>query len=121
MDKLELVQFFLDNDLINILECQDNEGNTCLHLAAIYFNIKIAKVIIKNSIDILEIKNKHGIDPLTIAVYNNDNLMFFLFVSNLKYTVLNIMELCKLSIRNENIDILKYLTSKYSDLIVYVA
>jgi ankyrin repeat protein len=118
LDQLDLVEYFIANELVNAAECLDSEGNTCLHLAAINFYIKIAKVIIKYSIGVLEIKNKYGIDALTISVYNNDNLMFFLFANNVKYSILNVNELCKLSIRNENIDILKYLTNKYPDVIV---
>jgi ankyrin repeat protein len=118
MDKIDVVQHFVENELVNLSECLDSEGNTCLHLAAINFNIKIAKIVIKHSIDLLEVKNKQGIDALTISTYNNDNLMFFLFANSLKFSILNINELCKLSIRNENIDILKYLTDKYPDVLV---
>jgi ankyrin repeat protein len=111
------VRYLIENDHIRINSCTDSEKNTCLHIAAIQSNIKMAKLILKHSTEMIEAKNKHNIDSLTISVFNNDNLMFFLLANNMQYSIMNVNELCKLTIRNENIEILSYLTNRYYDVL----
>lgn len=109
-NKYSIAECLIKGEYVNTHSAKDSEGNTALLLAAIYSNIQITKLLLKNAAELLEVKNKHGMDALTISVYNNDNLMFFLLVNNLKYSIFNINELCKLAIRNENFEILDYLT-----------
>ena len=87
----------------------DDEGNTGLILAVIYSNIQIAKFFLKYSKEMLDIGNKHGYTPLLLAVYNNDNLMFFLLANNLENVIAEGSSLLELAIRNENLDIINYL------------
>lgn len=116
LDRYEIVEFFITRDLnIDMTECIDKEGNNCLMLSALNSNIRIGKLILKFFHHLLEHKNHNGVDALTISVYNNDNLMFFLLANNLNYTVLNISELCKLAIRNENFEVLEYLSNIYKE------
>jgi ankyrin repeat protein len=109
----KIVEYFIKNQYIHLPDAKDEEGNTGLIIATIHSNIQMAKLMLYYNIDILETKNKQNIDALTISVYNSDNLMFFLLANNLTYTVLNWNELCKLAIRNENLEILEYITTKY--------
>ena len=44
--------------------------------------------------------------------------MFFLIANNLAIPILNISELSKLSIRNENLDILDFLTKKNANIFI---
>jgi hypothetical protein len=68
--------------------------------------------------ELLEVRNYKNIDPITVAVYNNNNLIFFLFINNINNTkLLNLNELLKLAIRNENIEIIKYLTTNIIEVI----
>ena len=73
----------LDKQDINYTDLLDDEGNTGLILAVIYSNIQIAKFFLKNSPEMLDIKNNRGFTPLLLSVYNNDNLMFLLLANNL--------------------------------------
>lgn len=99
----------LDKQDINYTDLLDDEGNTGLILAVIYSNIQIAKFFLKNSPEMLEIKNNSGFTPLLLSVYNNDNLMFFLLVNNLENVITDGNSLYELAIRNENLDIINYL------------
>ena len=99
----------LEKQDLNYTAILDEENNTGLILAVIYSNIQIAKFFLKNSIDMLEITNKHGFSPLMLAVYNNDNLMFFLLANNLEFVITDGNSLYELAIRNENLDIINYL------------
>jgi ankyrin repeat protein len=117
LNRYSLTKYLIENDIIRMNSCTDSEKNTCLHLAAINSDIKMAKLFLKHSNELIDAKNKNNIDALTISVYNNDNLMFFLLVNNLQYNILNVNELCKLAIRNENIEILSYLTNRYYDIL----
>jgi ankyrin repeat protein len=116
-NRYNISKYLIENDHVRINSCTDSENNTCLHIAAIQSNIKMAKLILKHSSEIIEAKNKHNIDALTIGVFNNDNLMFFLLANNMQYSIMNVNELCKLAIRNENIEILTYLTIRYYDVL----
>ena len=99
----------LDKQDINYTDLLDDEENTGLILAVIYSNIQIAKFFLKNSPEMLDIKNKHGFTPLLLSVYNNDNLMFFLLANNLESVITDGNSLYELAIRNENLDIINYL------------
>ena len=99
----------LDKYDLNYSELLDDEGNTGLILAVIYSNIQIAKFFLKNSPELLELKNKHDFSPLLLSVYNNDNLMFFLLANNLESVITDRDYLYELAIRNENLDIINYL------------
>ena len=99
----------LDKQELNYTEILDDEGNTGLIMAVIFSNIQIAKFFLKNSPEMLEIKNIHGYTPLLLAVYNNDNLMFFLLANNLENVITDGNSLYELAIRNENLDIINYL------------
>ena len=99
----------LDKQELNYIEILDDEGNTGLILAVIYSNIQIAKFFLKNSPEMLEKKNNNGYTPLLLAVYNNDNLMFFLLANNLENVITDGNSLYELAIRNENLDIINYL------------
>jgi len=46
--------------------------------------------------------------------------MFFLLINNINYVLMNVAELCKISIRNENYEILDYLTEKYYQVLFEV-
>ncbi len=99
----------LDKQDINYTDLLDDEGNTGLILAVIYSNIQIAKFFLKNSPEMLDIKNNRGFTPLLLSVYNNDNLMFFLLANNLESVITDGDSLYELAIRNENLDIINYL------------
>ena len=99
----------LDKQELNYIEILDDEGNTGLIMAVIFSNIQIAKFFLKNSPEMLEKKNKYGYTPLLLAVYNNDNLMFFLLANNLENVITDGNSLYELAIRNENLDIINYL------------
>ena len=99
----------LDKQELNYTEIVDDEGNTGLILAVIFSNIQIAKFFLKNSPEMLDIKNNHGYTPLLLSVYNNDNLMFFLLANNLENVITDGNSLYELAIRNENLDIINYL------------
>ena len=99
----------LDKQDINYTDLLDDEGNTGLILAVIYSNIQIAKFFLKNSPEMLDIKNNRGFTPLLLSVYNNDNLMFFLLANNLESVITDGYSLYELAIRNENLDIINYL------------
>jgi len=98
----------LDKQELNYTEILDDEGNTGLILAVIFQNIQIAKFFLKNSPDMLDIKNNYGYSPLLLSVYNNDNLMFFLLANNID-VIIDGNSLYELAIRNENLDIINYL------------
>jgi len=112
--KFKVIESMMINDILNISEIQDIDGNTPLILATIYSDIQLVKLFLKQFSRLLDKKNKYELDALTISVYNNDNLIFFLIANNLKSPILNINELCKLAIRNGNLEILKYLTARTS-------
>ena len=99
LDKLEL----------NFSKMLDREENTGLILAVIFSDIQIAKFFLKRCPDMLEQPNSSGYTPLILAVYNNDNLMFFLLANNLISPITDGNTLCELAIRNENLEILTYL------------
>ena len=99
----------LDKQELNYTEILDDEGNTGLIMAVIFSNIQIAKFFLKNSPEMLEIKNLYGYTPLLLSVYNNDNLMFFLLANNLENVITDGNSLYELAIRNENLDIINYL------------
>lgn len=99
----------MDKQGINFSAFQDDNGNSGLLLAVIYSQIQIVKYLLKQKPNLMDIKNNSGYDPLTISVYNNDNLMFFLLVNN-SQQIIDWSSLCKLAIRNENAEILSYLT-----------
>jgi len=99
----------LDKQDINYTDLLDDEGNTGLILAVIYSNIQIAKFFLKNSPEMLDIKNNSSFTPLLLSVYNNDNLMFFLLANNLESVITDGNSLYELAIRNENLDIINYL------------
>lgn len=99
LDKLEL----------NFSKMLDREENTGLILAVIFSDIQIAKFFLKRCPDMLEQPNSAGYTPLILAVYNNDNLMFFLLANNLISPITDGNTLCELAIRNENLEILTYL------------
>jgi ankyrin repeat protein len=110
--KFKVIESMIKNEILNISEIRDSDGNTPLILATIYSDIQLVKLFLKQFPRLLDKKNKQELDALTISVYNNDNLIFFLIANNLTAPILNINELCKLAIRNGNIEILKYLTEK---------
>ena len=99
----------LDRQELNYTEILDDEGNTGLILAVIFSNIQIAKFFLKNSPEMIDIKNKKEFTPLLLSVYNNDNLMFFLLANNLENVITDATSLYELAIRNENLDIINYL------------
>lgn len=99
----------LDKQGINYANFIDDNGNSGLLFAVIYSQIQIVKYLLKQKPNLMDIKNNSGYDPLTISVYNNDNLMFFLLVNNAQQ-IIDWSSLCKLAIRNENAEILSYLT-----------
>ena len=99
----------LDRLELDYNQIRDDEGNTGLLLAVIYSNIQIAKFFLKNGSDMLETKNNKEYTPLLLAVYNNDNLMFFLLANNMENTIKDQNYLYELAIRNENLDIINYL------------
>lgn len=101
-----------------MLKSRDSDGNTCLIIAAIKSNIKIAKIFLAHS-ELFEAKNNQGIDAISISIYNNDNLMFFLLANNLNTNLLNVSYLCKIAIRMENYDILQYLVKRLSDVFLF--
>ncbi|AVP87839.1 hypothetical protein phytr_9100 [Candidatus Phycorickettsia trachydisci] len=63
---------------------QDNQGNTPLHIAIQNNNTQVAKTIIEQGIDILEIYNKAGKNPLHIATesYNYEIVKLILEVAS---------------------------------------
>lgn len=109
-----IIKIIEEND-IDVLKSRDSDGNTCLIIASIKSNTKMAKLFLPYR-EILDAKNNHGIDAITISIYNNDNLMFFLLANNLNTNLQNVSYLCKIAIRMENYDILEYLTKKISDV-----
>ena len=112
--KFSVVQSLINNQYVNALNARDDEGNTGLILSAIYSDVQTTKLLLKAYPDLVEMKNKVGIDALTISVYNNDNLLFFLLINNLTFSIYNLNELCRLAIRNESLDILEHLTHNKS-------
>jgi len=104
---------------VDVLKSLDSDGNTCLIIAAIKSNIKIAKVFLVHP-ELIDAKNHHGIDAISISIYNNDNLMFFLLANNLNTNLQNVLYLCKIAIRMENYDILDYLTKRLSDVFYFL-
>lgn len=109
-----IIESLILNDYISLSEIKDNDGNTGLLLSAIHSNIQIAKIILKYSPELIEYKNRQGIDALSVSIYNNDNLMFFLLINNLSSGLnflSNINDLCRLAVRNENLEILQFLTA----------
>ena len=100
---------------VDVLKSRDSDGNTCLIIAAIKSNIKIAKIFLVHS-ELIDAKNNYGIDAISISIYNNDNLMFFLLANNLNSNLQNVLFLCKIAIRIENYEILEYLTKRLSDV-----
>ena len=115
----EVVEYLVKKGLVDLFDCRDKDGNSGLIIAAIYSNINIAKFFLKIDQEIIDIKNKSDLDALTISVYNNDNLMFFLLINNFNGLILNIDQMWKLAIRNENLDIINYLINKNIS-VVYV-
>ena len=103
---------------LDVLKTRDSDGNTCLIIAAIKSNIKIAKIFLVHP-EIIDAKNNQGLDAISISVYNNDNLMFFLLASNLNTKLQNVSYLCKMAIRMENFDILDYLTKRLADVKIF--
>jgi ankyrin repeat protein len=122
-DYKDLVILAVKNGQIHVLEAlekidlnftmiKDSEDNNGLLLAVIYSNIQIAKFFLKNCPDMIESTNKKGYSPLLLAVYNNDNLMFFLLANNMDNVIKDGNQLYELAIRNENLDIINYLNYK---------
>jgi len=112
---VEVIYKIKEQEEVDVLKCRDYDGNTCLIIAAIKSNIKIAKMFLPYC-ELLDTKNNHGIDAISISIYNNDNLMFFLLVNNLNTKLQNVSFLCKIAIRMENYDILEYLTKILIDV-----
>jgi len=111
----DVVSIIKQQKEVDALKSRDSEGNTCLIIAAIKSNLKIAKLFLSHP-EIIDAKNNNGIDAISIAIYNNDNLMFFLLANNLNTNLHNISYLCKIAIRMENYDILDYLTKRLTDV-----
>ena len=99
----------LNRQDVNLSKIVDEEGNTGLILAVITSDIQIAKFFLKQYPEMLEMKNNQDFSPLLLSVYNNDNLMFFLLANNLENVIVDGNSLYELAIRNENLDIIKYL------------
>ena len=99
----------LNKQEINFNKILDSEGNTGLILAVIASDIQIAKFFLKYFPEMLEIRNNNDYSPLLLSVYNNDNLMFFLLANNLENVIIEGNSLYELAIRNENLDIIRYL------------
>ena len=100
---------------MDVLKSRDSDGNTCLIIAAIKSNIKIAKIFLMHP-ELIDAKNSCGIDALSVSIHNNDNLMFFLLANNLNANLQNVSYLSKIAIRMENYDILDYLTKRLNDV-----
>jgi ankyrin repeat protein len=109
-----IIESLILNDYVSLSELRDNDENTGLLLSTIHSNIHIAKIILKYCPELIEYKNKQGVDALSVSIYNNDNLMFFLLINNISSSLnflSNINELCRLAVRNENLEILQFLTA----------
>ncbi|MCQ2821694.1 MAG: ankyrin repeat domain-containing protein [archaeon] len=112
LGQIKTIKALVEYQKVDFSQLKDADGNSGLMLATIYSNIKIAKYFLKNYESMTDDKNALGFIPIQIAVYNNDNLMFFLLANNSQIPPLLSVDLCKLAIRNENLDILDYLHKK---------
>jgi len=115
---VEVILKIKEQNEVDLLKSRDSDGNTCLIIAAIKSNIKIAKIFLVHP-ELLDSKNNQGLDAISIAIYNNDNLMFFLLANNLNTNLQNVSYLSKIAIRMENYDILDYLAKRLNDVIIH--
>ena len=121
-NSIGLLQYFIKNNLVELEDLRDDDGNSCLLLAVIYGHIIISRVLISSHSELIYAKNNHGFDCLTISVYNSDTLMFSLILQNHFEPINNLNELVIIAIRNENISILEILiqkSNKWSDLLLH--
>lgn len=116
LDQLFLVA--VDKLKIDLYKMKFDGNNNCLMLAVIFSNLKVAKFLLKNYEDMLLEENDDNFYPIEIATYINDNLMFILLAKNSQNLINEkglIAKLYKLAIRNENMEILNYLKTNFSN------
>ena len=67
-EKGDLSILKLTNDVLSI---KNKDGNTIIHLLAIYFSINAGKEIVKLPKELLLIKNKYGNNPIHLLAMNS--------------------------------------------------
>ena len=115
---IDIVNYYLKFNLIEIVECKDENDSNPIILSVIYGQLMIAKSLINSYPEFLNLSN-NNVDPLTIAIFNNDLLMFHLIFTNLSSKVRNINELMIIAIKNENIHIVQQLIASQTDFFIW--
>lgn len=112
-NSIETVQFFINNNLIDLEDMRDEDENTPLMLSVIYGHLLLSKIFLSFYPDFIHISNKHNYLPLTISVFNSDLLLFHLLLANYHEPINNLTELMIIAIHNECLEIVQQLIQSH--------
>lgn len=109
-NSIEIIRYIYNENIVNLMTFEDEDGNSPLILSIIYDRILLAKFFLLINNSTVNTPNKHGFTPIIIAVFNNNYLMVSLLYQYLSSKELsNITDLVIIAIKNENIDLINLL------------